>query len=129
MPDQSTESTLSELRGKTLTGWEEIRQALVVVDSLPEEQRSGARVEVYECSKESSVKVSFTSLPELDKWLKMRFRKQLLKGEEESHSRQLDVLSEVHGQVIYVIFSIGILAIDCIAIIGPLTLLSDTSSV
>lgn len=30
MPEQSVNSTLSELKGKTLTGWEEFRQALVV---------------------------------------------------------------------------------------------------
>jgi hypothetical protein len=48
---------LSELQGKTLTGWEEIRQTLVVVDSLPADQRNGVRVEVYEYSEESSVKV------------------------------------------------------------------------
>ncbi len=100
MPDQSSETTLSQWKGKTLAGWEEIRQALVFVDSLPEEQRNGARVEVYEYSKKSSVKVSFTSLQELDEWLKMRFRKQLLKGEDGVPSRKLDVLSEVHGQVV-----------------------------
>jgi len=86
--------------GKTLTGWEEIRQALVALDSLPEEQRNGARVAVYEYSKESSVKVSFRSLQELDEWLKMRFRKQLLKGDGRIPSRKLDVLNEVHGHVI-----------------------------
>ncbi len=59
--------------GKTLTGWEEIRQALVLVDSLSEKERNGARVEVYEHSQESSVKVSFRSLQELDEWMKMRF--------------------------------------------------------
>ena len=100
MPDQSSESTLSQWVGKTLTGWEEIRQALVFVDSLPEEERNGARVEVYEHSKESSVKVSFRSLQEMEEWLKMRFRRQLLKGEDEATSRKLDVLSEVHGQVV-----------------------------
>ena len=100
MPDTTAESTLSELKGKTLTGWEEIRQALVFVDSLPEEQRNGARGEVYEHSKESSVKASFHSLHELEEWLKMRFRKQLLKGENNPSSKILDVLSEVHGQVV-----------------------------
>jgi len=99
VPDQSSESTLSQWVGKTLTGWEEIRQALVFVDSLPEEERNGTRVEVYEHSKESSVKVSFNSLQEMEEWLKMRFRKQLLKGEDNT-SRKLDVLSEVHGQVV-----------------------------
>ncbi len=100
MPEQSSETTLSQLKGKTLAGWEEIRQALVFVDSLPEEQHNGARVEVYEYSKESSVKVSFHSLQELDEWLKMRFRKQLLKGADVVSSRTLDVLSEVHGHVV-----------------------------
>ncbi len=100
MPDQSSETTLSQWMGKTLTGWEEIRQALVFVDSLPEEERNGARVEVYEYSQESSVKVSFTSLQELDEWLKMRFRKQLLKGNDNPSSKILDVLSEVHGHVL-----------------------------
>ncbi len=45
------------------------------------------------------MKVSFRSLKKLDDWLKMRFRRQLLKGEENT-SRKLDVLSEVHGQVV-----------------------------
>ena len=66
MPDQSSDTTLSQWVGKTLTGWEEIRQALAFVDSLPEEERNGVRVEVYEHSKESSVKVSICSLKELD---------------------------------------------------------------
>ncbi len=100
MPDQSAETTLSQWKGKTLTGWEEVRQALVFVDSLPEEERNGARVEVYEYSEESSVKVSFHSLQELDEWLKMRFRKQLLKGNDNPSSKILDVLSEVHGHVV-----------------------------
>ena len=48
----------------------------------------------------SSLKVSFHSLKELDEWLKMRFRRQLLKGEKGVPSRKLDVLSEVHGHVV-----------------------------
>ena len=100
MPDQSSDTTLSQWMGKTLTGWEEIRQALVFMDSLPEEERNGVRIEVYEHSQESSVKVSFTSLQELDEWLKMRFRKQLLKGNDNPSSKILDVLSEVHGHVV-----------------------------
>ncbi len=100
MPDQSGETTLSQWMGKTLTGWEEIRQALVFVDSLSEEERNGARVEVYEHSRESSVKVSFRSLQEMDEWLKMRFRKQLLKGNDNPSSKILDVLSEVHGHLV-----------------------------
>ncbi|TFH07008.1 MAG: hypothetical protein E4H14_09495 [Candidatus Thorarchaeota archaeon] len=102
MPDQSSETTLSQWVGKTLTGWEEIRQALVFVDSLSAEKRNGARVEVYEYSQESSVKVSFHSLQELEEWLKMRFRRQLLKGENGATSQKLDVLSEVHGQVVLI---------------------------
>ena len=102
MPDTRTESTLSELKGKTLTGWEEIRQALIAVERLPAGERNGVRVEVYEHSKESSVKVSFRSLKELEDWLKMRFRKQLLKGEKSPSSKILDVLSEVHGNVVLI---------------------------
>jgi len=90
---------LSQWVGKTLTGWEEIRQALVFVDSLPKEQCNGVRVEVYEHSK-YSVKVSFTSLKNLDDYLEIRLRKQLLKGENVDHSRQLGVLSDVHEQVV-----------------------------
>jgi len=91
---------LSDLRGKNLTGWEEIRQALIVIDRIPEEERNGARVEVYEYGQGSSVKVSFTSLKMLDDWMQMRFRKQLLKGDNGSTSRKLDVLSEVYGHVV-----------------------------
>jgi len=91
---------LSELKGKTLTGWEKIRQALVILDRIPEDEHNGARVEVYEYGPRSSVKVSFTSLKMLDDWLQMRFRKQLLKGDAGSTSRKLDVLSEVHGHVV-----------------------------
>ena len=100
MPEQSANSTLSELKGKTLTGWEEIRQALVAVERLPAGERNGVRVEVYAYSQESSVRVSFHSLQELDDWLQMRFRKQLLKGDNGSTSRKLDMLSEVHRQVV-----------------------------
>ena len=100
MPGQSSDTTLSQWMGKTLTGWEETRQALVFMNSLPEEERNGARVEVYEHNKESSVKVSFRSLEELDEWLKMRFRRQLLKGEDGIPSRKLYVLNEVYGHVV-----------------------------
>ena len=100
MPEQSSNSTLSELKGKTLAGWEEIRQALIAVERLPAGGRNGVRVEVYEHSKESSVKVSFRSLKELDEWLKLRFRKQLLKGNDNPSSKILDVLSEVHGHIV-----------------------------
>lgn len=100
MPDTAAESTFSELKGETLTGWEEIRHALVVLDRIPEEERNGARVEVHEYGQRSSVKVSFTSLKMLDDWLQMRFRKQLFKGDTRSTSRKLDVMSEVHGQVV-----------------------------
>ncbi len=100
MPDQSSDTTLSQWKGNTLIGWEEIRQALVFVDSLSEEELNGTRVEVYGYNKESSVKVSFRSLQELDEWMKMRFRKQLLKGNDTPSSKILDVLSEVHGHVL-----------------------------
>ncbi len=46
------------------------------------------------------MKVSFQSLQELDEWLKMRFRRKLLKGEDGVPSKKLDVLSEVHSHVV-----------------------------
>jgi len=59
-----------------------------------------ASIYMYEHSQESSVKVSFRLLQELDEWMKMHFRKQLLKGEDSPSSKVLDVLSEVHGHVV-----------------------------
>jgi len=59
-----------------------------------------ARVEVYEHSGESSLKVSFRSLQELDEYLRSRFRGMLLRDEHGSTSRKLDVMKEVHGQVV-----------------------------
>jgi hypothetical protein len=91
---------LSDLKGRTLTGWEDIKQALIVVDRISEEERNGVRVEVYEHSKESSVKVSFRSLKELDEWLEMRFRNQLLKGDINPSSKILDVFGEVYGNAL-----------------------------
>jgi len=54
---------------------------------------------VYEHSGGSSLKVSFRSLQELDDCLQSRFRNMLLKNESENASRKLDVMSEVHGQI------------------------------
>jgi len=67
---------------------------------LSDEERNGVRVEVYEYSDESSMKVSFRSLQKLYEWLKLRFRKQLLKGNDTPSSKILDMLSEVHGYVV-----------------------------
>lgn len=59
---------------------DEIREALMFLDRLPEEKRNEVRVEVYEYNKESSVKVSFRLLQELEEYLESRFRTLLLKG-------------------------------------------------
>ena len=62
--------------------------------------QTDAMVEVYEHSGESSLKVSFCTLQELDDYLRSRFRGILLKDESDDASRKLDVMSEVHGQVV-----------------------------
>lgn len=83
-----------------LTGWEEIRQALQFVEELRNTQEhTDARVEVYEHSGDSSLKVSFRTLQELDDYLRSRFRRMLLRDESEGASRKLDVMSDVHGQL------------------------------
>jgi hypothetical protein len=67
VPEQSWEVSIHDLVGKTLTGWDEIRQALFGVEQLPEEQRNNEiKVEVYEYDNDSSVKIGFNTLKELD---------------------------------------------------------------
>jgi len=56
-------------------------------------------VEVQEYGKESSVKVSFTTLKELEEYQESRFRRLLLNVEENAE-RQVDALGSVHGHVV-----------------------------
>ncbi|MFW9811204.1 MAG: hypothetical protein ACFFF9_02020 [Candidatus Thorarchaeota archaeon] len=72
---------LQFLLGKTLVGWEEIRQALEFVE---EHRKLGThnhlRIEVYEYSESSNLRVTFRTVSELDEYLQSRFRELLLKG-------------------------------------------------
>ncbi|MGY5855938.1 MAG: hypothetical protein RTS72_05010 [Candidatus Thorarchaeota archaeon] len=57
--------------GKTLNGWGEVRQALQFVEEIRSTQKhTDARVEVYEHSGESSLKMSFRTLQKLDDYLR-----------------------------------------------------------
>ncbi|MHA1909077.1 MAG: hypothetical protein ACW98Y_17395 [Candidatus Thorarchaeota archaeon] len=86
------------LLGRTLTGWDEIRQALEFVEGLRKQHRhSDARIEVYEISEESSLMVTLRSVHELDDFLESRLMRKLLKREETT-SRQLDVMTEVQAK-------------------------------
>jgi hypothetical protein len=88
------------LLGKTITGWEEIRQALEFVEGLRKQQEhADARIELYEISEESSLIVTLRSVRELDDFRESRLRKRLLK-KEENLSRQLDVMSESQGKFV-----------------------------
>ena len=94
-PKRSGDQSIQELKGKNLIGWEEIRSALQLVERYREsEQHTDVRVEVYDHSGESSPKVSFRSLQELDDYLRSSFRMMLIKDGPES---ELDVMAEVHG--------------------------------
>ena len=67
--------------GKTLVGWEEIRDSLSFVEKLrKQETHNHARIEVYEYSENSSLKVTFRAVAELDSYLQSRFRSMLLAG-------------------------------------------------
>lgn len=86
---------------KTLNGWEEIRSALLFVEELrAQEKHDDARLEVYEHSGDSSLKVSFRTLCDLDDYLQSKIRGVLLKDENEGACQQLDVMSEVRGQFV-----------------------------
>ena len=99
---------------KTLTVWEDIRNALTIV----EERRKGpthnnARVEVYQHNEDKvSLKITFRSVRELDEYLNSRFRRMLLEGVGDSlriddlEKASLDVyarfkeMNDVHGHMI-----------------------------
>lgn len=67
--------------GKTLVGWEDIRDSLSFVEKLRKQgTHNHARIEVYEYSENSSLKVTFRAVAELDSYLQSRFRIMLLAG-------------------------------------------------
>ena len=67
---------------KTLTVWEDIRNALAIVEELRKgPSHSNARVEVYHNSENQvGLKVTLRSVRELDEYLNSRFNRMLLEG-------------------------------------------------
>ena len=67
---------------KTLTVWEDIRNALAIVEELRKgPSHSNSRVEVYQHSENQvSLKVTLRSVRELDEFLNSRFNRMLLDG-------------------------------------------------
>ena len=85
---------------KTLTGWEEIRQALEFVEGLRKQQEhSDARIELYEISEESSIMVTLRSVHELEDFRESKLRRRLLKNDE-STSKHIDRMTEAQGRFV-----------------------------
>ena len=84
---------------KTLTVWEDIRNALSIVEELRKEpSHSNARVEVYQHSANKvSLKVTFRSVRELDEYLNSRFNRMLLEGI--GDSLRIDDLEKISSEV------------------------------
>jgi hypothetical protein len=84
---------------KTLTVWEDIRNALAIVEELRKGPTySNARVEVYQHNEDKvSLKVTFRSVRELDEYLNSRFRRMLLDGV--GDSLRIDDLERVSSEV------------------------------
>jgi hypothetical protein len=99
---------------KTLTGWDDIRCALGVVEELRnEEPCTNARIEVYQHSaNQMSLKITLRSIQELDDYLNSRFRRVLQEEMSESFGlseleqvssrvrHKLSDLSDIHGYVV-----------------------------
>lgn len=67
---------------KTLTVWEDIRNALAIVEELHKEPpHCNARVEVFQHNEnKASLKITFRSVRELDEYPNSRFNRMLLEG-------------------------------------------------
>lgn len=99
---------------KTLTVWEDIRNALAIVEELRKGlSHSNARVEVYQHSEDKvSLKVTFRSVRELDEYMNSRFRRMLLDGVGDSLRiddlerattevyNRFNEMNDVHGHVV-----------------------------
>jgi len=107
VPKQKGEHETTDLQGKTLSGWEEIRDALLAVENLRRQGFVEARVEAYEYQDDISVKVTFRSVKELEQHLDSRMRRTLFEGvsdrlelerviDPEKHCERNDV----HGQLL-----------------------------
>jgi hypothetical protein len=97
-PTRPDPESLQFLLGKTLVGWEEIRQALEFVEEHRKHgTHSHVRIEVYEYSESSNLRVTFRTVSELDEYLQSRFRSMLLKGV--GDSLKLDDLQRASDEV------------------------------
>jgi hypothetical protein len=112
-PTRPDPEGLHFLLGKTLVGWEEIRQALEFVEEHRKHGiHSRVRIEVYEYSESSNLRVTFRTVAELDEYLQSRFRNMLLRGVGESLKiddiqrasdevyARFNEMNDVHGLVI-----------------------------
>ena len=84
---------------KTLTVWEDIRNALAIVEELRKgPTHSNSRVEVFQHNENQvSLKVTFRSVRELDEYLNSRFRRMLLEGV--GDSLRIEDLERVSSEV------------------------------
>ena len=84
---------------KTLTVWEDIRNALAIVEELRRGPNySNARVEVFQYNEnQMSLKVTFRTIRELDEYLNSRFNRMLLEGV--GDSLRIDDLERVSSEV------------------------------
>jgi len=84
---------------KTLTVWDDIRNALAIVEELRKDPSySNARLEVYQHNEnQMSLKVTFRTVRELDEYLNSRFNRMLLEGVGES--LRIDDLEKVSAEV------------------------------
>ena len=84
---------------KTLTVWEDIRNALAIVEELRKgPTHSNARVEVYQQNENQiGLKVTFRSVRELDEYLNSRFNRMLLDGV--GDSLRIDDLERASAEV------------------------------
>ncbi len=112
-PTKPNPDGLHFLLGKTLVGWEEIRDGLSFVEGL---QKQGthrhARIEVYEYSESSNLKVTFRTVLELDRYIQSRLRRLFLekmgdslkigdiqRASDEVYTR-FNKMNEVYGYVV-----------------------------
>jgi len=84
---------------KTLTVWEDIRNALAIVEELRKgPTHNNSRVEVYQHNENQvSLKVIFRSVRELDEYLNSRFNRMLLEGI--GDSLRIDDLEKASAEV------------------------------
>jgi hypothetical protein len=86
-----------------LKGWDEIRQALLFVESLSTfSKHTLAGVEIYQNDDDSIVRVFVRTVEELDDYLRPIFERMRLDAglEFNSIASELDPLSDVYGRIV-----------------------------